>query len=323
MSKVNNIAINSFNSNHSTYDVFRPTFLKATVDRFLASADLALADNGYNTDKKILEIAAGTGKFTQNLVDDGWGASGSDNLVIVEPSMGMLQTFKKNFPGVTHVYEGSSYKIPVEDNSVDVILIAQGFHWFADKESLAEFYRVLKPGGKLGLIWNVDYPSNSLKDQTNASQKQQRDWSAHFVDSGSVYFGELDRTKEPLQVTKEYFHKQPWSEEVTQYIYSFDHSVPQYRHGKWRQLLETDNEYFRPIEEEVFSFYEMLIKPEDVFKYWETRSYITDLSSEKKAEIKAHVDTLLDKYVDSTSTKGDKLIKPMVVHGVVLSSKKE
>ena len=41
------------------------------------------------------------------------------------------------------------------------MIIAQGFHWFADLDSLKEIYRVLKPQGKLGLIWNFDYASTS------------------------------------------------------------------------------------------------------------------------------------------------------------------
>jgi SAM-dependent methyltransferase len=53
------------------------------------------------------------------------------------------------------VLDGSATAIPLADASVDVIVCAQAFHWFATAEALAEMHRVLKPGGILGLIWNT------------------------------------------------------------------------------------------------------------------------------------------------------------------------
>ena len=58
------------------------------------------------------------------------------------------------FPDVD-VLEGRAEALPLSDASVDAILCAQAFHWFATREALAEMRRVLKIGGKLGLIWNV------------------------------------------------------------------------------------------------------------------------------------------------------------------------
>lgn len=43
----------------------------------------------------------------------------------------------------------------IRDASVHAILVAQAFHWFDGDRALAEFHRVLVPGGGLGLIWNV------------------------------------------------------------------------------------------------------------------------------------------------------------------------
>ena len=40
------------------------------------------------------------------------------------------------------------------DESVPVVICAQSFHWFASEKSVAEICRVLKPGGKYGMIWN-------------------------------------------------------------------------------------------------------------------------------------------------------------------------
>ena len=49
------------------------------------------------------------------------------------------------------ILDGAATQIQLPDASIDVITIAQAFHWFANKDSLKEFHRVLKPNGKSGL----------------------------------------------------------------------------------------------------------------------------------------------------------------------------
>eukprot|EP01027_Heterolobosea_sp_BB2_P016636 GEZU01023657.1.p1 GENE.GEZU01023657.1~~GEZU01023657.1.p1 ORF type:complete len:202 (-),score=47.85 GEZU01023657.1:23-628(-) len=55
------------------------------------------------------------------------------------------------------VVSGTAQQLPdsIKDSSVDAITCAQAFHWFAIKDALQEFNRVLKPNGKLCLIWNT------------------------------------------------------------------------------------------------------------------------------------------------------------------------
>ena len=113
------------------------------------------------------------------MVDNGW----TDNLAVLEPSKGMLETFNKNFPQIKNQILGSSYKIPLQDNSIDAVIIAQGFHWFADLDSLKEIYRVLKPQGKLGLIWNFDYASTSQDSSVADSE---------YFNAGTQYYNTLN-----------------------------------------------------------------------------------------------------------------------------------
>jgi ubiquinone/menaquinone biosynthesis C-methylase UbiE len=47
------------------------------------------------------------------------------------------------------IVEGTADKMPFESGTFDVVSIAQAFHWFANHASLAEVYRVLKPGGSI------------------------------------------------------------------------------------------------------------------------------------------------------------------------------
>ena len=50
---------------------------------------------------------------------------------------------------------GTADAIPLPDESVDAVVCAQSFHWFATPQALAEIQRILKPGGKLGPVWNM------------------------------------------------------------------------------------------------------------------------------------------------------------------------
>lgn len=332
MSKAHRIAIKSFNSNHSTYDLFRPSFAPALVNRFLVDLKLATRSEEkftFHTDKKILELAAGTGKFTKNLIDNGW----NENLTVVEPSSGMLVSFKQHFPQIK-THEASSYSIPLEDSSVDSVVIAQGFHWFSDLESLHEIYRVLKPKGTLGLIWNFDVPLvSNLVPRTSTLPKYE-----FLYDTNAIPPALLEKAKKAeesfssadkdysLNVAKTVFDDTKWSSDVAEFVYTFDEKVPQYRHGNWRNPLK-DSDEFKPIEKESIYFSSVPNKKEDVYKYWLTRSYITDLSDEQKLTVKNSINDILeDTVVESDEIEIDSevyLRRALGTHAIVVTSKKE
>jgi SAM-dependent methyltransferase len=96
----------------------------------------------------VLDLGAGTGKFTGPLV-----ATGAQ-VIAVEPVPQMLEKLCEAFPEVLAA-SGTATDLPLPDASVDVVVCAQAFHWFASTEALTEIARVLKPGGKLGLVWNL------------------------------------------------------------------------------------------------------------------------------------------------------------------------
>lgn len=75
-------------------------------------------------------------------------------VIAVEPGEGMRQRFTEILPNV-EVLAGTAEAIPTTDASADAVIAAQAFHWFEGYTTLREIHRVLKPWGRLGLIWNV------------------------------------------------------------------------------------------------------------------------------------------------------------------------
>ncbi|WP_269531561.1 class I SAM-dependent methyltransferase [Chitinimonas sp. BJYL2] len=103
---------------------------------------------GVRPDTRVLDLGAGTGKFTRSLA-----ATGA-TVMAVEPVEAMRAQMQAGLPDV-RIYAGTADAIPLADASLDVVVCAQAFHWFATPAALDEIHRVLRPGGRLGLVWNV------------------------------------------------------------------------------------------------------------------------------------------------------------------------
>jgi SAM-dependent methyltransferase len=97
---------------------------------------------------RVLDLGAGTGKLTRQLRDRGLAVTA------VEPSDGMREQLRQAVPGVTAA-AGSAEQIPLPDGSVDAVLVAQAWHWVDPAAAVPEVARVLSPGGRLGLLWNI------------------------------------------------------------------------------------------------------------------------------------------------------------------------
>ncbi len=99
--------------------------------------------------RRVLDLGAGTGKLTRLLVARGLEA------VAVEPSPGMREQLARAVPQA-QVLAGAGEAVPLPGASVDAVLVAQAWHWVDPVRAVPEVARVLRPGGRLGLVWNLE-----------------------------------------------------------------------------------------------------------------------------------------------------------------------
>lgn len=95
----------------------------------------------------VLELGAGTGRLTCDLV-----AAGHD-VIATDPLPEMLGLLSARLPDVRTAVAPAE-ELPLPDRSVDVVVSAQAFHWFDPSRALPEIARVLRPGGQIALVWN-------------------------------------------------------------------------------------------------------------------------------------------------------------------------
>lgn len=142
-----------FSDRAEDYARYRPSYPEAAIAAIVA-------DLGDRRSLVVADIGAGTGISSRLLGDLG------PRVIAVEPNAAMREAAAPH-PQVSF-QPGTAEQTGLGAKSVDVITCCQSFHWFNARLAIAEFDRVLPPGGRLALLWNdwdLDDPSTAAYRQ--------------------------------------------------------------------------------------------------------------------------------------------------------------
>lgn len=152
---------NRFNGKGEIYAKARPKYAADLLDYLKNKA-------GFPAESVFADVGSGTGIFTEQLLNNGY------QVFAVEPNEDMRKKAEEklsSYPNFTSIIgEASDMNLP--DHSIDVITTAQAFHWFNPDEFRKECQRVLKPRGKVMIVYNVrDEKAGCTKALADLRQK--------------------------------------------------------------------------------------------------------------------------------------------------------
>ncbi|MEO5921054.1 MAG: class I SAM-dependent methyltransferase [Pseudolysinimonas sp.] len=160
----------SFGAEADLYDRARPEYPAEAVAWMLPAGARDVAD-----------VGAGTGKLTSGLVAEG------RVLTAIDPDAQMLARLSERLPGIRTLV-GSGEELPLPDESMDAVVFGQAWHWVDPPRASLEVGRVLRPGGMLGLIWNIrDHAEPWVRELTAAMHTSDAE---DLISSGGPVVGE-------------------------------------------------------------------------------------------------------------------------------------
>ncbi len=151
----------NFNDKADIYAKYRPSYPNEYID-YLFTA------NQLKEDRIVADIGSGTGIFSHQLLERGL------NVIGVEPNDEMRKVAEQSlklysrFKSIKATAENTTLK----GNSVDLVTVAQAFHWFDKKIFKIECQRILKQQANVALVWNSrDLTSPIIKENAEICQK--------------------------------------------------------------------------------------------------------------------------------------------------------
>ena len=182
---MHDVAARGFGDGAEQYEQARPSYAADAATWLVEQLGIAPGTT-------VCDLAAGTGKLTRLLVPAGAA------LLAAEPVEGMRTVLHRELPTVP-VAAAVAEALPFADGTLDAVTVAQAFHWFDSAASLTELHRALRPGGRLGLIWNAWDDSRPWIDrihrvvaEASATENWKRghwsrDWVVEAVDAHGGY----------------------------------------------------------------------------------------------------------------------------------------
>jgi ubiquinone/menaquinone biosynthesis C-methylase UbiE len=131
--------LNRFSDRVEDYVKYRPSYPKAAIDKILENLTLPIT---------AADIGAGTGIASRLL------AARDIKVIAIEPNTEMRNAGIRDNTTSVEWKDGTAEKTNLPDASVDLVTCFQAFHWFTPQPTLLEFRRILKPKGRLAVVWN-------------------------------------------------------------------------------------------------------------------------------------------------------------------------
>lgn len=137
-------SVRRFSYRAGNYDKFRPNYPEALIEYLHASTPI-------RSDHVIADIAAGTGIFTEQVA--AWG----NRVYAIEPNPYMRRIASQRLVALDRciLLEGTAESTGLPDDSIDIIVSAQAFHWFDLVRTKAEFRRVGRNSPRVAIVWNL------------------------------------------------------------------------------------------------------------------------------------------------------------------------
>ena len=182
---------NIFDDVATIYEKYRPSYPEEYINYLISKCNL-------NKNSVVADIGAGTGIFTKQLLDKNL------KVIAVEPNNKMRKVLEEKLSGNKNFTStnGTDKNTNLKENSIDLITVAQAFHWFDIQSFRKECKRILKPNGKICIIWNkldtndiivkeeknIDYTyTNQFKEINNILQDEKREQLIKEFFSNSTY----------------------------------------------------------------------------------------------------------------------------------------
>ena len=122
------------------YQRYRPSYPEALVDWIVGQAELARG-------AVVADVGCGTGISTRLFATRGFEVVG------IDPNESMLA--RAGTSDVSRFLVGEAAATGLADQSIDLVISGQAFHWFDIPRALEEFRRILRPPGYCAAFWNV------------------------------------------------------------------------------------------------------------------------------------------------------------------------
>jgi ubiquinone/menaquinone biosynthesis C-methylase UbiE len=160
------------------YHRYRPRYPTALIEWLRATCGLTPAHT-------VADIGAGTGQLSSLLLEHG------SRVVAVEPNAEMRQMAVRHLGGHAGfvAVDGTAEATALADQSVDLIVVGNAFHWFDHGQARREFARILTPGGWVVLLWNLERKTGSP-----FGEAFERFWQTH-IDPGASFARFSDRPR--------------------------------------------------------------------------------------------------------------------------------